>query len=150
MNLLTVFIAFSSSVLLRLLLHFFSVRQTLRRKASATGAVCFETGAVVGEGVDPKSELLRWANDRTAFSTTPVCAPDVEVPKFTLSPGRAPTKLETHPERHFLGAASSLSDSSSSDFVSALSESQRNFRVAPQLSTAASYSSTNHPAGVWH
>lgn len=137
MNLLTVFIAFSSSILLRLLLHFFSVRQTLRRKASATGAVCFETGAVVGEGVDPKSELLRWANDRTAFSTTPVCAPDVEVPKFTLSPGRAPTKLETHPERHFLGAASSLSDSSSSDFVSALSESQRNFRVAPQLPRTA-------------
>ena len=147
MNLLTVFIAFSSSVLLRLLLHFFSVRQTLRRKASATGAVCFETGAVVGEGVDPKSELLRWANDRTAFSTTPVCAPDVEVPKFTLSPGRAPTKLETHPERHFLGAASSLSDSSSSDFVSALSESQRNFRVAPQLPRTAQ---PIIPAGVWH
>ena len=116
-----------------------NVRQALRRKANETGAVNFETGAVVGEGIDPKSELLRWANNRAAFSMNPVCTPDVEVPRFTLSPGKAPTKLETHP--HFLGASSSQSQSSQSSHslpsTSDFASESRSFRVAPQLPRTA-------------
>ena len=74
---------------------------------------------VVGEGLNPKLELLRWAKNRVAFSRNPVCA---DAPSFALSPGSIPTKLETHPRLVFFGGDD---------------QNHRRFRVAPQLPRVA-------------
>ena len=80
--------------------------------------MCYHTGAIVGEGTNPKLELLQWASSRLAFTSKPICAPDVTLPLFSLSPGTNPTKMETQPRLLSLSEAY---------------QNQRGFRVAPQL-----------------
>ena len=89
-------------------------RYSLRCIAKKTGAVCYETQRVVGDGPEPKLEVLRWAKRKATFAS---CISVPMMPSFTLTPPEAATQLETEPSLEH----------------SELLQDHRGFRVAPQL-----------------
>ena len=103
-------------------------RHSLHNFAKKLGAVCYETQGAVGDGPEPKLQLLEWAEKRSSFvpcgsvqSDPDMPVPPLTVPRFTLSPPDAPTMLETTPRPE----------------SSVESPNSNGSRVAPQLPRAA-------------
>lgn len=73
------------------------LQRAFYRMARTTGAVCYSTGVTVGEGRNPKTELLGWLHSRSAFLEPKPCPPAFTL--GSLAAGKAPSLLETLPIR---------------------------------------------------